>query len=229
MPSDFGYPVLAYPALGGMYRRPRRHRLLGVAASLLVVPVVLLTLSAVLARPQPQPCRFACAPNSGPRLLAPAVYHNAKWGYSVQYDSSALSIAGTDADGVQLTPVDGDGEIDFTAARGSDAGGMVRSLLNNVPSSTFQDQQVIGPVRGAEVGFVDGQGTALSAQFVAASGGGAAEPVSFVCLAATRNGLTIGVIAFSQQELTVQNAPYGLDKGPLFDYPVSNALWPGQS
>lgn len=220
----YTYPVLPTRGVPAAHPRFSRLQLFIVAFAILAVVVVLVTLFAVLARPTPpKPCGFYCGPRIGTRLQSQTVYHNQKWGYSVEYLGDVMVIAGQNDDGVQFVPGDGDGEIDFTAASSGDAGAAVQAAINNLPSSTFQQMQLIGPVRGAEIGFMPGQGQAFTAEFVAPGTGGSATPVSIVVMAATHNGMTITVTAFSMQ--TTMDPPYQMDKSVLFDYEVSNTLW----
>jgi hypothetical protein len=54
-------------------------------------------------------------------------------------------------------------------------------------------------------------------------------PVGIVVIAASQNNVTIVATAFSQQDtMNVSDAPFGLTQGQLFDYPVTNTIWPGQ-
>jgi hypothetical protein len=220
----YTYPVLPAAAVPAAIPRFSRLRLFVIAGAILAVAVVLVTLIAVLARPlAPKSCGFYCGPRLGTRLQSQTVYQNQKWGYSVEYLGNVMLIAGQNQDGVQFVPADGDGEIDFAATSGSDAGAAVQTAINNLPSATFQQMTLIGPVRGAEIGFVPGQGQAYSAEFVAPGTGGSATPVSIVVMAAAHNGMTITVTAFSMQ--TTMDPPFQLDKGTLFDYEASNTVW----
>lgn len=226
MPAEFTYPVMGAGAYPGMRPRLGALRLLVIAASALAALVVLLTVVAVLVRPVAQTCGLHCGPRVGRRLLSPTAYTNQKWGFTVEYDGNAQSIGSQDADSVSLQSSNGDGEVDFSVASGSDVDRANQDALSSLPSSQFQDVQSIGPVRGAEIGFVPGQGNAYSAQFVTSDG--SAVPVGVVIFSASSGDITITVVAFSQQSNDVANAPYGLDMGQLFDYPVSNTIWSGQ-
>src|ERR1700736_1695141 len=225
--SGYTYPLMAPTTIGGARRRLSHRRLIIVAGVALVAGIVLVTLIAVLARPRRQACGFYCGPRVGPRLLSPVAYHNTLFGYTVEYDGSQLTVAGQDDNGVQLQAADGDGEGIFTSAAGADGTGANQTALGALPSATFQDVQPNGPVRGAEIGFVNGSGTAYTAQFVPADGG-QAVPIGITILSASNNGVTITVTAFSAQSTSVQDAPYGLDKASAFDVPVSNTIWKGQ-
>jgi hypothetical protein len=223
----YTYPVQAAAAIPAAHHRLSHLRLILVAGGALVLGIVLVTLIAVLARPTTPACGFFCGPRVGPRLLSPVAYHNTMFGYTVEYDSSQLTIAGQDDNGVQLQAADGDGEVIFTSAAGADVNGANQTALGALPSATFQDVQPNGPVRGAEIGFVNGSGTAYTAQFVPANGG-QAVPIGITIFSASSNGVTITVTAFSAQSNSNSDAPYGLDKASSFDLPVSNTIWKGQ-
>jgi len=225
--GGYTYPVQAAASLPAARHRLSHRRLIFVAGGALLVGIVLVTLIAVLARPMTQPCGFSCGPRVGPRLLSPVAYHNTLFGYTVEYDGSQLTVAGQDDNGVQLQAADGDGEVIFTSAAGADVNSANQTALAALPSATFQDVQPSGPVRGAEIGFVNGSGTAYTAQFVPANGG-QAIPIGITILSASNNGVTITVTAFSAKSTSVQDAPYGLDKASAFDVPVSNTIWKGQ-
>lgn len=225
--TGYTYPVMPAGTVPGAHRQLSHLRLLIIAGVALAIIVAAVSVIALAARPSVQPCGLYCGPHQGPRLLAPTAYHNAKFGYTVEYDGSQLQVAGSDDNGVQLQAADGDGEVVFTAAAGGDTNGANQTALASLPSTTFQDMQTIGPVRGAEIGFVNGVGTAYSAQFVP-SDGSQAVPVSIAVFSASSNGVTITVLAFSGQTNDIADAPYGLDKASVFDYPASNTIWEGQ-
>ena len=220
----YTYPVLPSRAVPASHHRLSRLRLLAVSAAVLATVVVLVTLFAVLAQPkQSKACGFYCGPRIGTRLVSQTVYRNERWGFSVEYLGDVVTISGQNADGIQFIPADGDGEIDFAASSGMDTSAAVQGAVNNLPSSSFQQMHAIGPLRGAEIGFIGGQGQAFTADYVTPGTGGNATPVSIVVLAASNNGMTITVTAFSSQ--TTRDAPYHLAKGQLFDYEVSNTIW----
>lgn len=223
----YSYPVVPWSMVPSTRQKLNRRRMVLVAGGLLMVLVVVITLIAVLSRITPFPCGRGCGPPSGNELITASQYSNQKWGYRVLYDSAVLSIAGQNADGVQLNTTDGTGAIQFTATPGSDVGGANQAALNTLSSSTFQNLRQIGPVRGAEIGLVQGQGTAWEGDYVDASGV-TATPIGLLVFSATQNGVTITVTAFGAASNTNADLPYGLTIGKQLDFPVTNTLWKGQ-
>jgi hypothetical protein len=226
--TGYSYPVVPTASVPAAQHKLSRTGLLLIAGGALAAVVIVVTLIAVLARPSTVPCGFYCGPpRVGTRLVSPTVYKNQQFGYSVEYDATVLTPANGNAAGTQFQAANGDGEVDFTAASGSDVNSANQTALTTFPTATFQNIQQIGPVRGAEIGFVNGQGTAYTAQFVPPNGS-QAVPVSIVIFSSTQNNVTITVDAFSSQSMDIAVAPYGLAMAQVFDYPVSNTLWKGQ-
>lgn len=223
--SGYSYPVM--PNFGGGGQKFGRRRMVGVGGGALAVFVFVISLIAVLVRVVPIPCARGCGPAGGLQAGTAQVYTNQRWGYSVPYDPSVFSIGGQSSDGVTLNTSDGNGSIQFSATSGNNVNGANQAALNALPSSQFQGLQQIGPVRGAEIGLVDGQGTAYSGQYVDTSGINA-TPIGLVIFSATQNGVTITVTAFSSASNDNANGPYGLAIGQQLDFPVTFATWKGQ-
>jgi len=222
----YRYPVLPSARVPGAQYSHVRSLLLAAAVIAIIVGVISAIVQA--ARPTTNPCGVACRPHTGLRLLNAATYTNQQFGYTVAYDANLLSVGNQDQNGVQLQATNGDGEIDFTATSGSDVSGAVAAEVNNLNTNQFQNMQQIGPVRGAEIGLVLGQGLAYSADFVPPDGTGQSVPVGLVVMAASQGGITITVTAFSAQSMDIQVEPYGLDVAQAFDFPVTNTIWKGQ-
>jgi hypothetical protein len=220
------FPALSPARVPGAYRSHLRTLL--IATVVITVVVVAVSAIAVASSPSRRPCGVACGPHSGPALLNASSYTSQQFGYTVQYDSNELSIAGRDQAGVQLQAANGDGEVDLSGSAGSNVGGAVSNAIDSLDTSEFQNMQEIGPVRGAEIGLVLGQGTAFSANYVPSDGSGQSLPVSIVVMAAARGGVTITVIAFSAQDSNIEAAPYGLAEAGVFDFPITNTIWKGQ-
>ena len=220
----YSYPVMPTATVPGARHKLGRSRLLLVAGGALAVIVILVTLVAVVSRPQRSPCGLYCGPRIGARLVNAALYKNQKWGYSVEYDSSVLTIGNQDANGAEFDATNGDGSVVFTATQGTDRGTANQNAFNALPSATFQSLQPVGPVRGAEIGLVAGEGTAYSGQFAPADGSGA-TPIGVVIFSSSQNNVTLTVTAFSAASDKNPDLPYGLTMAGAFDYPVTNTLW----
>ena len=223
--TGYTYPVM--PNFGGGGQKFNRTRMVGVGGGLLALFVFVISLIAVLVRVIPVPCSRGCGPAGGLQLGTVQVYTNQKWGYSIPYDPAVFSIGGQDSNGVTLNSSDGNGSIQISATSGNNVNGANQAALNALPSSQFQGLQQIGPVRGAEIGLVDGQGTAYSGQYVDSSGI-SATPIGLVIFSATQNGVTITITAFSTASNDDADGPYGLSIGQTLDFPVTFATWKGR-
>jgi len=215
--------------------RPRRGARRMAATAGGVVVLALLSAVAVAAAQS-----FYSGPQKGTRIAAPATYANAKWGYRVQYDPTLLRLAAQNAGGARFQPSDGDiGELDFTAASGGNLQAADQRALSALPASTYRNVRTIGPVPGAEIGFVAGVGTAYSATCPPLSSEKAtSNPCTIVVISASRAGVTITVTATGiadSQPLGLPSgdfdAPFGLFGATAGDddYAISNVLWKGES
>jgi hypothetical protein len=222
----YSYPVMSPGRVPSSRPKLGRRRMLGIGGGMLVVLVVLITLVAVLSRVAPLPCIRGCG-RPGEQAINAATYQNQKWGYRVPYDSSVLSISDQNNDGVQFSSRDGAGSIAISATGGNDVNGANQAALNALPSSTFQNMQQIGPVRGAEIGLVNGEGTAWSGDYVDPTTG-EASPIGLVVFSSSRGGATLTVTAFSAASNDNADQPYGLAIGQQLDFPVTYTLWKGQ-
>ena len=225
--GGYSYPVVPGFMVPGGRQKVGRGRMVGVGGGLLAVIVFVISLIAVLVRVIPTPCSRGCGPASGQQAATASVYTNPKWGYSVPYDPSVFSVGGQDQNGVTLNASNGDGAIQFEATSGNNVNAANQAALNALPSSEFQGLQQIGPVRGAEIGLVDGQGVAFSGQYVDPSGINA-TPVGVVVFSSTQNGVTITVTAFSSASNDNADGPYGLSIGQQLDSPVTFTTWKAQ-
>jgi hypothetical protein len=105
--------------------------------------------------------------------------------------------------------------------------GAVSQAQQQLDSATFQDVQEIGPVRGAEIGYVPARGTVWSATYQPSDGGNPG-PVRIAIIAAQSGGLTVVATMFSDYDSGTDHAPYGLSGDQTFDYPISGFRFPGQ-
>lgn len=225
--SGYSYPVVPGFMVPGGGQKVSRGRMVGVGGGLLALIVFVITIIAVLVRVIPTPCSRGCGPANGLQPGTESVYTSQRWGYSVPYDPSEFSVANKDSNGVTLNASNGDGAVAFTATAGNNVNSANQAALNALPSSTFQGLQQIGPVRGAEIGLVEGQGIAFSGQYVDSSGI-SATPVGVLVFSASQNGVTITVTAFSAASNSNKDGPYGLEIGQLLDFPVTFTTWKAQ-
>ncbi|HEV7679320.1 MAG TPA: hypothetical protein VGQ42_12195 [Candidatus Dormibacteraeota bacterium] len=208
-------------------RAGRRMSDRGVRARAIAAVVVIagiITVIAVLVRPVSLPCGSACGRPTDAVVQPPATYVNSAHGFAIDYPPDRLTIAVNQADVVEFHS--GGGPISFSVVQAPSVDAAVSQAVNGLSTSTFQDLQVIGPVRGAEIGYVLGAGTAWSATYVPPGGGGA-SPVRIAVLAAQSGGLMVVATMFSSYDPDTAHVPYGLAADSLFDYPISNFHFPG--
>ena len=210
-------PSRVRPKLAGRHVRLLAVAVIGaVAGGIWVI--------AALVHPTPPNCGFYCGPHVEPPLAAASTYVNKAHGFSIDYPSDRLSVAEDKDDRVEFHSKLG--PIQFKVVSGSlDAA--VNAAFAQLPSTTFQDAEEIGPIRGAEIGYVPGRGKAWSATYEAPGGGGSG-PVRIAVIAAQVGGMTVVATMFSDYDSHTAHAPYGLAGDALFDYPISNFHWPGE-
>jgi hypothetical protein len=226
--ATYSYPVVAAASVPQQKLR-HTHFIVAVVVGLTVL-VVGITALVVGLKPTLQLCHFTCGPDVGPRLLNPTAYKNTEFGYRIEYDSGEFTPASPTAAGVTLNLDGGNaGSAIFTATSGSDVNSALNTALNGINTNTFQDLQEIGPVAGAEIGEVEGEGVAYSASFVPPNGGQSVR-VALVAEAATFKNLTISVVVYGAQDLSSPDLlPIGLAAGQQFDEVATNTIWPGQA
>ncbi|MGH7685564.1 MAG: hypothetical protein ACREN2_01905 [Candidatus Dormibacteria bacterium] len=220
--QGYSYPVVPQFMVPGSRPRLNRRRFTLFGGGGLTAIVFVITLIAVLVRVIPVPCSRGCGAGPGSQINA-SLYTNQKWGYTVPYDSSEFSVGDQDANGAVFNAQGGDGAISFSAASGTDLAGANQAALDALSSSSFQNLQQIGPVRGAQIGLVGGQGSGYQGNYVDSSG--IATPIGLLVFSATQNNVTITVTAFAVVSNSNDDAPYGLKIGKELDFPVTYTAW----
>lgn len=225
--TNYTYPAVPSYSVPAAQHKLGRTGLAVAAFATLFVLVAAITAAAVSSKTTTNYCHFTCGPDVGPRLQGSTAYSNSQFGYRVEYESPPFSIGAKDANGVLFSA--NVGFMAVTAAKGTDVTGAIQKAIGGLSTSEFQDlQQVSSVVPGAEVGYVPSSGEAYTANLVPPSGG-TGQTVSIVAMAATQGDLTISVLAIAPQDLSsVSQLPFGVQDGSLFDYEVSNTIWPGQ-
>jgi hypothetical protein len=224
----YSYPVLPSATVPATQHRMGSRKLGLVAAAMIATLVVVITVVTVVLRPQTQPCGFYCGPKVGPPLTSPTSYQNQKFGFSIDYPGNALQVTSQADDNVHFATAS-DGEIVFLARSGEALDQAVQEGLSLFPGASFANQQQVGSVPGAEIGFVPGQGVALQASYTPTAGGAQGVPVGIVVIAAQKDNLTLVAAMWSQLDDKISNYPFGLDQASLFDFPISNTHFPGQT
>lgn len=218
----YSYPVLPTATVHRAAHRVPPRRMVIIAVAALAVVVVLVTLIAVLARPTGSPkCTYACGPpRVGSRAVTGDAYHNQQWGYTVDFNSNAMSLASSDTDSVTLQGGQGLPTAQVVAMSGNDAAGALQSTVNSLETQQYQNLQSQGSIPGAEVGEVPGTGTYLTATSTQLG-----SPVAIQVIAASSNNVTLVVTLIDAQ--SQQNKVTGISNWDL-DYVVSEVVWPGR-
>jgi hypothetical protein len=210
---------------GGVPRKLGDHRVRLFAIGAILALVVVISAVATLVHPGPQPCGLYCGPQSQPPLAAASTYTNSAHGFSIDYPADRLSVSADKPDSVEFHS-DG-GPIEFQVVRAASLEDAVSQAQQQLDSSVFQDMQEVGPVRGAELGYVPGRGTVWSATYQPPDGGDSG-PVRIAIIAAQSGGLTVVATMFSDYDSGTDHAPYGLSGDATFDYPISGFHFPGR-
>jgi hypothetical protein len=225
--TNYTYPAVPTSSVPAAQHKLGHKGFVVVAFASLFVLVVIITAVAVGNKPTTSLCHFSCGPNVGPRLLSSTNYANSQFGYRIEYDPP-FSIESKNAGGVEFGA--NFGFIVFEATSGTNVSGAIQSAISGLNTNTIQDlQQQTSTLPGAQVGFVQGEGVAYDANFIP-SGGGSSVPVVVMAMAATQGNMTISVLAVGAKEAnSAAQLPYGMINGGLFDFEVSNTIWPGQA
>ena len=227
--TNYTYPTMPASWVPAAHRKLGHVGFIFAAVGALAVIVVAISAAAVANKPTTSYCHFFCGPQVGSRLLGQTAYDNSKFGYRVEYESPPFSVGGQNASGVLLA-ANQSNFILITAESGGDVAGAIKTALSDLSSNEFQDmQEVSSVVPGAEIGFIPGSGVVYNASLVPA-GGGEAQTVVIVCMAASNGNMTLTALAVAPQDLSsVSQLPFGFANATLFDFEVSNTIWPGQS
>jgi hypothetical protein len=204
-------------------RRLHAHRVRALAIVVMLAIAAIVSGVAALVRPTSNPCGYFCGPQVEPPLAAASTYTNRAHGFSIDYPAGKLRVVDDQDDSVEFHTAAG--PIQFKVVSAASLDDAVSAAMQDLASASFQDVQAIGPVRGAEIGYVPGTGRVWSATYVP-SGGGGSGPVRIAVIAAQSKGLTVVATMFSDYDSDTAHAPYGLSGDSIFDYPVSNFHFP---
>jgi hypothetical protein len=222
--TGYSYPVAPPGTVPGMRHKLSRGRLWVIAAGAVAALVVVITVVVVLVRPMPVNCHFSCSRPQGAPLVGNTVYKNAQFGYSVEYLTGDVSVSASDSAGDTFSTTNGS-TVRFIGSRGSDVDGAVQAAFATIDGNVYQDLQPVGPVRGAQIGFIPGHGTAYTGKFVPPNGGGKV-PIAVMVMAASSNNVTIATVVISPYGNDASVQPYGLQEGQTLDYPMTLTHFP---
>lgn len=205
-----------------------RHTIM-LAAGIMAVVVVVVTVVAVKLGVTGKPCTLYCGPHVGPRLADQKSFTDSKWNFVVEYGGSALTLNTNDAnsDSVDLlsTSDKGDqlGEITVTGMSATSTQNAIQAELDQYKGNHFDDIQPVGPIPGAEIGLVPGDGEGYTAALVSADGRSGTN-VGIQIIAVTHGNETLVASMWSPrvQSSRVAFAPFYLFAEQDFDHVITD-------
>jgi hypothetical protein len=224
--TNYTYPAMPTASVPAAQHKIGPTGLVVIIAASLFLLVAIITVVAVSNKPGLTYCHFSCGPDFGPRLYSRTAYSNSAFGFRVEYEQP-FDIEAQTSSGVEFGS--NMGYIQFNATRGSNVDAAIQSAANGVDTNEFQDlTQVSSSIPGAQIGFVQGSGIVLRANYVP-SGGGSSEPAVIMIIAATQGNMTMSVLAAGGRDLSSpEQQPFGMSNGFEFDFELTNTIWPGQ-
>jgi hypothetical protein len=219
----YGYavapPRVAYPT------PPRFNTSQIVIAGVLLAILALVTVvvSAIAASQYFGGTRATCTANCAPKIVTPlpegASYRSSAYKFQVNY-SSSWTVRSQDASGITLgTKL---GSVQVTGQKeGQDDQTVMQAVVAALPSARWQNVAQVSSLKGAHIGMQNGVGAVYSANLVGSSQ--TATPVRFAVIVASRNGVTVVVLAVGPSD--PKNSPHGMPEGAEFDYLCTEFVW----
>src|SRR5712692_1110602 len=189
---------------------------------LAVIFISIFALVRLASSPEQKPCLRNCGPQIGTRLPEPATYHSSQYGYDVDYESDWKAMT-QEKDNLVVASNIGQLQVVGFKAGKSDAQ-QVADFAAGLPTASWQGVHAVGDIKGAHIGHVAAAGTLYEANFITSNG--RALRVRFAVIAATRNGVSVVVLAVDPAD--TQNYVSGIPEGGRFDYVLSEFRWAGQ-
>jgi zinc-ribbon domain len=219
-------PVYRYPSPPAGYAPPRPTTRLApalVAGGLIVVLIVAaVVVAGVLLARVAGGGHTPCTSNCGPKLVTPlpeeASFRSSTYNFQVNY-SKAWTVRSQDAASVSLGTRAG--IVEVAGTKGVSPDQEIATVIADLPSSTWQDVQVVSTLKGAHIGDQDGIGRIYSANLVGNSQ--TATKVRFAVVAAEKNGVT--VVVFAADPADTKNSPNGIPEAQDFDYLCTEFDW----
>ncbi len=219
-------PVYAYPvAPAPAYRTARQLNLSQfavVGALLLILAVVIVAVSAFAVSRFTAGSHSTCTSNCPPKFATPlpeaASYTSSAYRYQVNY-SSRWTVRSEDDKGVTIATRLG--LVQVTGSPAVPPSQALQSTLDGLPNARWQDVTLVGNLKGAHLGGVDGIGSVYSANLV--TPGSPAQRVRVAIIAATQGGVT--VVVFAVDPADPKNSPNGMPEGQEIDYLCTEFGW----
>jgi hypothetical protein len=220
-------PVYSYAAAppAVVYPTARRRNLSQIAIAgvlLAILAVVVIVVSGIAASQLIGPAKATCTANCAPKIVTPlpegASYRSATYKFQVNYSPNWI-VRSQDAGGITLgTRL---GSVQVTGQKGGQPDQVLQATVAALPSARWQSVTQVTSLKGAHIGAQDGVGAIYSANLVGSSQ--TATPVRFAVMAATRNGVTVSVLAVGPSD--PKNSPHGMPEGAEFDYLCTEFMW----
>jgi hypothetical protein len=191
----------------------------GMVAILLVVAIV----AGAIAVSQIARGHGACTSNCPPKFVTPlpeqASFTSARFKFVVNY-SSRWTVRDQSDTGVTLgTRL---GVVQVTGSAGTTPAQAIHDAIFALPSSSWQDVTLVGGLKGAHLGDVDGTGAIYAANLVGTSQ--TATKVRIAVIAADFKGVT--VVVFAENPADPKGSPNGFPEAQLVDYMCTEFVWP---
>jgi hypothetical protein len=211
-------PHVAYPTV-------RRYNVsqIAIAATLLVIlAVVTVVVSGIAASQFFGGTHATCTVNCAPKIVTPlsegASYRSSQYKFEVNF-STSWTVRSQDAAGILLgTKL---GSVQVTGQKAGQPDQVLQSAVGALPSGKWQNVALVSKLKGAHVGVQDGVGAVYSANLVGNSQ--TATPVRFAVITASRNGVTVVVLAVGPSD--PKNSPHGMPEGAEVDYLCTEFVW----
>jgi hypothetical protein len=164
----------------------------------------------------------ACTTNCPPKFVTPlpeqASYKSSLYKFEVNY-SSRWTVRDQSPSGVTLgTRL---GLVQVEGVTGTTPDQAVHDAIFGLPSSSWQDVTLVGSLKGAHLGEVQGVGSIYSANLVGTSQ--TATKVRIAVIAANNKGVTVVVLAADPAD--PKGSPNGFPEAQEVDYLCTEFVW----
>jgi len=218
----YSYPVAPPRVVYPTTRGSNLSRIAIAGVLLAILAVVTVVISAIAASQFVGGTKVVCTVNCAPKFITPlpeaASYRSSAYKFQVQYNSS-WTVRSQDASGITLgTKL---GSIQVTGQKGGQPDQVLQSTVAALPSAKWQNVTLVSSLKGAHIGVQDGVGAVYSANLVGSTQ--TATPVRFAVIVASRNGVTVVVLAVDPAD--AKNSPHGIPEAQEFDYLCTEFVW----
>jgi hypothetical protein len=218
-------PIYSYP-VAAPARSPRRFGTSQIAIAGVLLAILAAVTVAVTAFAVSQAIggsRATCTVNCAPKFVTPLpesrTFRSSAFKYEVDY-SSAWTVRSQDANGVLLgTRL---GTLEVVGSKSTlPPDQTIKSAVAALPSAQWQNVVQVSDLKGAHIGDQNGLGAVYSANLIGANS--TITKVQFAVIAATRNGVTVVIVAVDPADL--KGSPHGIPEAQDFDYLCAEFRW----